>query len=58
VQLFDSWIGALDEADYRELVLPHVKHIFDALADLDVPKIHFGTGTATCSRRSARRAAA
>jgi uroporphyrinogen decarboxylase len=45
VQLFDSWIGALDEADYRELVLPHVRRIFDAIADLDVPKIHFGTGT-------------
>jgi uroporphyrinogen decarboxylase len=45
VQLFDSWVGALDEADYRELVLPHVRRIFDALADVDVPKIHFGTGT-------------
>jgi uroporphyrinogen decarboxylase len=45
LQLFDSWIGAVDEADYRELVLPHVRHIFDALSDLDVPKIHFGTGT-------------
>jgi len=45
LQLFDSWVGALDEPDYRELVLPHVRRIFDALADLDVPKIHFGTGT-------------
>jgi uroporphyrinogen decarboxylase len=45
LQLFDSWVGALDETDYRELVLPHVKRIFDALGDLDVPKIHFGTGT-------------
>lgn len=45
VQLFDSWIGALDEADYREFVLPHVRRIFDGIADLDVPKIHFGTGT-------------
>jgi len=46
VQLFDSWIGALDEADYREFVLPHVRRIFDSVSDLDVPKIHFGTGTA------------
>jgi uroporphyrinogen decarboxylase len=46
VQVFDSWIGALDEGDYREFVLPHVRRIFDGLADLDVPTIHFGTGTA------------
>jgi uroporphyrinogen decarboxylase len=45
VQLFDSWIGALDEADYREFVLPHVRRIFDGLQGLDVPQIHFGTGT-------------
>jgi uroporphyrinogen decarboxylase len=45
VQLFDSWIGALDERDYREFVFPHVRRIFDALEDLDVPAIHFGTGT-------------
>jgi uroporphyrinogen decarboxylase len=45
VQLFDSWVGALDAADYREFVMPHVRGIFDALADVDVPKIHFGTGT-------------
>ena len=45
LQIFDSWVGALDEADYRELVLPHVKRIFDGLADKGVPLIHFGTGT-------------
>ena len=45
LQLFDSWVGALDETDYREFVFPHVKRIFDALADLDLPLIHFGTGT-------------
>jgi uroporphyrinogen decarboxylase len=45
LQLFDSWVGCLDEADYRELVFPHVRAIFDALRGLDVPVIHFGTGT-------------
>jgi uroporphyrinogen decarboxylase len=45
VQVFDSWVGALDEADYREFVLPHVRHIFEALSGSDVPQIHFGTGT-------------
>lgn len=47
VQLFDSWIGALSPRDYREFVLPHSKKIFDALAATNVPRIHFGTGTAT-----------
>jgi len=45
VQLFDSWVGALDEADYREFALPHVRRIFEGLGGLDVPAIHFGTGT-------------
>jgi len=45
LQLFDSWIGALDESDYREFVLPHVRAIFDGLRDVGVPIIHFGTGT-------------
>jgi uroporphyrinogen decarboxylase len=47
VQLFDSWVGALSPRDYCEFVLPHSKKIFDALADAGVPRIHFGTGTAT-----------
>ncbi len=47
VQLFDSWIGALSPRDYREFVLPHSKKIFDALVATGVPRIHFGTGTAT-----------
>jgi uroporphyrinogen decarboxylase len=45
VQVFDSWIGALDEGDYREFVLPHVRRIFEGLEGLDVPQIHFGTAT-------------
>jgi uroporphyrinogen decarboxylase len=47
VQLFDSWVGALSPRDYREFVLPHSKKIFDALAPANVPRIHFGTATAT-----------
>jgi uroporphyrinogen decarboxylase len=46
VQVFDSWVGALSAADYREFVLPHSKRVFDIIGDR-VPTIHFGTGTAT-----------
>jgi uroporphyrinogen decarboxylase len=45
VQLFDSWVGALSPADYRRYVLPASQKIFEGLADLDVPRIHFGVGT-------------
>ena len=44
VQLFDSWVGGLGPADYREYVQPHVRRIFAALDG--VRTIHFGTGTA------------
>ena len=45
VQLFDSWAGALAPDDYAELVLPASRRIFSGLADLGVPRIHFGVGT-------------
>ena len=45
VQLFDSWVGLLSEADYRAKVLPYVKSIFEGLADFEVPTIHFGTSS-------------
>jgi uroporphyrinogen decarboxylase len=45
VQVFDSWVGALNAHDYREFVMPHTKRIFDALAPYSVPAIHFGVGT-------------
>jgi uroporphyrinogen decarboxylase len=45
VQLFDSWIGVLSPDDYRDLVLPATRRIFGGLADLGVPRIHFGVGT-------------
>jgi uroporphyrinogen decarboxylase len=44
VQLFDSWAGALSEADYRRYVLPHSAAVLQALPG--VPRIHFGVGTA------------
>jgi len=46
VQVFDSWVGTLDPADYAHFVLPHMREIFSGLADLGVPRIHFGVGTA------------
>jgi uroporphyrinogen decarboxylase len=45
VQVFDSWVGALDPEDYRRFVQPTVRAIFQGLADLDAPTIHFGVGT-------------
>jgi uroporphyrinogen decarboxylase len=46
VQLFDSWVGALNADDYREFILPHTRAIFERLSSYDVPTIHFGVGTA------------
>ena len=54
VQVFDSWVGALDEADYREFVLPHVRTLFAGLRGHGVPVIHFGTGTVPPARSAAR----
>jgi len=45
LQLFDSWAGALAPQDYERFVLPHSRRVFEGLADLDVPTIHFGVGT-------------
>jgi uroporphyrinogen decarboxylase len=45
VQVFDSWVGALNAADYREFIMPHTRRIFERLAPLGVPTIHFGVGT-------------
>jgi uroporphyrinogen decarboxylase len=50
VQLFDSWVGALSPGDYEEFVAPYSARI---LASVDVPTIHFGTGTATLLKEMA-----
>ena len=45
VQLFDSWAGALSPAQYERYVLPASRKVFEAVADLGVPRIHFGVNT-------------
>jgi uroporphyrinogen decarboxylase len=45
LQIFDSWVGALAPSDYRAAVQPHVRRVFEGLADFDVPTIHFGVQT-------------
>ena len=42
IQLFDSWVGVLSVADYREFVAPYSARVLEAAG---VPTIHFGTGT-------------
>jgi uroporphyrinogen decarboxylase len=50
IQVFDSWVGALSPSDYEEFVAPYSARILSAV---DVPTIHFGTGTATLLRAMA-----
>ena len=45
VQLFDSWVGALSPSDYERYILPASTKVFDGIADLGVPRIHFGVNT-------------
>jgi uroporphyrinogen decarboxylase len=50
MQVFDSWIGALGPREYTRYVQPHMRRLFDGLRASglpEVPRIHFGTGTAT-----------
>lgn len=45
VQLFDSWAGCLSPQMYERHVMPASAKIFDAVASLGVPRIHFGINT-------------
>ena len=43
IQLFDSWAGILSPSDYERFVAPYSRRVLEAV---DVPTVHFGTGTA------------
>jgi uroporphyrinogen decarboxylase len=44
IQLFDSWVGNIPSRLYRAHVLPHSRTVFERVADLGVPSIHFAVG--------------
>ncbi len=46
VQVFDSWVGGLSPLDYERRLWPHMRRLFEGIAGLGVPSIHFGVGTA------------
>ena len=43
-QIFDSWVGALNVADYRVFIKPVMEKIFTELKSENVPLIMFGVG--------------
>jgi len=45
IQLFDSWAGCLSPSMYERHVMPASQKIFEAVAELGVPRIHFGINT-------------
>jgi len=46
VQLFDSWAGAVNPADYRTYVRPYSAKVLERAGALGVPRIHFGVNSA------------
>jgi len=44
VQIFDSWVGALNAEDYRYYIKPVMNRIFTELRPKNVPLIVFGVG--------------
>ncbi|MCL1923290.1 MAG: uroporphyrinogen decarboxylase [Propionibacteriaceae bacterium] len=47
IQLFDSWVGALTVEEYLAQAQPYSALVFEGIAaSYDVPRVHFGTGTA------------
>jgi len=46
IQIFDSWVGSLSLADYRDYAFEASKRLIRAVQDLGVPVIYFGVETA------------
>ncbi|WHX68133.1 uroporphyrinogen decarboxylase [Peribacillus frigoritolerans] len=44
IQIFDSWVGALNVEDYRVFIKPIMTRIFSSLREENVPLIMFGVG--------------
>ncbi|MFB6465239.1 uroporphyrinogen decarboxylase [Cytobacillus sp. Hz8] len=44
IQIFDSWVGALNASDYRYFIKPIMNRIFTSLKEENVPLIMFGVG--------------
>lgn len=44
IQIFDSWVGALNVADYRTFIKPIMTRIFSELRSENIPLIMFGVG--------------
>jgi len=44
IQIFDSWVGALNVQDYRYYIKPIMHRIFSELKEENVPLIMFGVG--------------
>ena len=46
IQIFDSWVGSLALADYREYVFEATKRLVRSVQQMGVPVIYFGVETA------------
>ena len=45
IQIFDSWVGAVNAQDYRVFIRPVMERIFEALKQEGIPTILFGIGS-------------
>jgi uroporphyrinogen decarboxylase len=46
LQVFDSWVGCLNQGDYEMYVKPYNTKLFEVVKKAGVPTVNFSTGTA------------